>query len=211
MTVPQWRRFADAAAQRYGAPSGDYEQLWQWSVDNPARFWRAVWDYFDIRSRGGGPGDGDAAVLANARMPGAQWFEGVELNYVDGVLRHAHLAGPAIVGIDETGARTEISWADLPGRIGAVAAELRRLDVQRGDTVAAYLPDVADAMVACLATASLGAVWSSCGQDYAPEGASSRLSQLGPKVLFSADGYQFNGQWIDKRDHTTELRGAAAG
>ncbi|MFZ0834758.1 MAG: acetyl-coenzyme A synthetase N-terminal domain-containing protein, partial [Mycobacterium sp.] len=91
---PQWRRFAGFAA-RYGAPSGGYEQLWQWSVDNTATFWRAVWEYFDVPSRGGGPADADAGVLANASMPGAQWFPGVELNYVDMVLRHAHRSGPA--------------------------------------------------------------------------------------------------------------------
>ena len=207
MTEPQWRRFASTAAWRQGSPSGDYGQLWQWSVDNPARFWRAVWEYFDVPSQGTRPGEGDAGILADASMPGAQWFPGVELNYVDLVLRHRHQAGAAIVGIDEQDTRTEIGWHELPGRIGAVAAELRRIGVTEGDTVAAYLPDVADAMVAFLAAASLGAIWSSCGQDYAPEGAASRLSQLNPKVLFSADGYQLNGRWIDKRPHTAELRG----
>ncbi|MGB8501252.1 acetoacetate--CoA ligase, partial [Mycobacterium sp.] len=123
------------------------------------------------------------------------------------VLRHAHQEGAAVIGVDESGVRTEIGWDALPGQIGAVARELRRLGVTQGDTVAAYLPDVAEAMVAFLATASLGAVWSSCGQDYAPEGAAARLSQLRPKVLFSADGYQHNGRWIDKQAHTAELRG----
>lgn len=168
MTVPQWRRFAATAAARYGAPSGDYGDLWQWSVDNPARFWRAVWDYFDVGGGHNELADGDTAVLADASMPGAQWFPGVELNYVDLVLGHAHQDGPAIVGVDESGARTEISWSELPAQVGAIAAELRRLGVERGDTVAAYLPDVAEAMIAALATASLGAIWSSCGQDYAP-------------------------------------------
>jgi acetoacetyl-CoA synthetase len=206
MTVPEWRRFATAAAAGYGAPSGDYADLWQWSVDNPARFWRAVWDYFDVGPAGDGLGADDGAVLADASMPGAQWFPDVELNYVDLVLRHTGRERAAIVGVDESGARTEISWKELAGQVGALAAELRRLGVERGDTVAAYLPDVAEAMVAVLATASLGAIWSSCGQDYAPEGAAARLSQLGPKVLFSADGYHFNGRWIDKRAHTAELR-----
>jgi acetoacetyl-CoA synthetase len=196
---PHWHRFADAV----GAPR-DYAALWQWSVDNPARFWRAVWEFFDIQAIAG-PGDGDRAVLAEAVMPGAQWFPGVTLNYVDQVLRHGSRTGAAIVGIDEDGTRTTIDWSHLPGRIGAVAAELRRLGVGRGDHVGAYLPDVADAMVAFLATASLGAVWSGCGQDYAPQGAAARLGQLEPKVLFSCDGYRLNGRWIDKRSDTTEL------
>jgi acetoacetyl-CoA synthetase len=197
--MPQWYRFADSV----GAPR-DYAALWQWSVDNPARFWRAVWEFFDIQSTTA-PTDGDAGVLAEAVMPGAQWFPGVTLNYVDQVLRHRGRTGPAIVGIDEDGTRTTIDWPQLPGRIGAVAAELRRLGVGRGDYVGAYLPDVADAMIAFLATASLGAVWSGCGQDYAPQGAAARLGQLAPKVLFSCDGYRLNGRWIDKRSDTAEL------
>ncbi|MCX6484545.1 MAG: acetoacetate--CoA ligase [Mycobacterium sp.] len=197
--MPQWHRFADAV----GAPR-DYAVLWQWSVDNPARFWRAVWEFFEIQATAA-PAEGDAGVLAEAVMPGARWFPGVTLNYVDQVLRHRGRTGPAIVGVDEDGTQTTIDWPQLPGRIGAVAAELRRLGVGRGDYVGAYLPDVADAMVAFLATASLGAVWSGCGQDYAPQGAAARLGQLAPKVLFSCDGYRLNGRWIDKRSDTTEL------
>lgn len=200
---PRWHEFATAAAQ-YGAPSEDYNALWQWSVNNPARFWRAVWEFFDIPAVTG-PGPGDDDVLADRSMPGARWFPGVRLNYVDRILRHAGLPGPAIVGVDEDGTRTVIDWSALPGRVGAVAAELRRLGVGPGDGVVAYLPDIADAAVAFLAAAAVGAVWSSCGQDYAPEGAAARLGQLEPKVLFSTDGYQFNGRRIDKRADTAAL------
>lgn len=145
-------------------------------------------------------------MLADASMPGAHWFPGVTLNYVDQILRHTpSRTGAAIVGIDEDGSRTTIDWAELAGRVGAVAAELRRRGVGQGDTVAGYLPDVAEAMIAFLATAAIGAVWSACGQDYAPQGAASRLAQLKPKVLFSTDGYRLNGRWIDKRSDTAEL------
>ncbi|EHB54164.1 acetoacetyl-CoA synthase [Mycolicibacterium rhodesiae JS60] len=201
---PQWKQFAAITAARYGAPAGGYPELWQWSVDHPARFWRALWEHFDVHAEVG-PEPGDAGVLADATMPGALWFPGVRLNYVDQILRHTARTGAAIVGIDEDGTRTEIGWADLRGRVWAVAAELRRLGVQAGDRVAGYLPDVADAMVAFLATAAIGAVWSACGQDYAPQGAASRLAQLAPKVLFSADGYQLGGRWFDKRADTKEL------
>jgi acetoacetyl-CoA synthetase len=206
---PHWRRFALASAA-LGAPNGDYPALWQWSVEQPARFWRAVWEYFDILAATG-PGPGDGGVLAGGAMPGTQWFPGVTLNYVDQVLRHSARSGAAVVGIDEDGTRTTIDWAQLPGRVGAVAAQLRRLGVGPGDGVVAYLPDIAEAVVAFLATAAVGAVWSSCGQDYAPEGAAARLGQLAPKVLFSCDGYLFNGRWIDKRADTAALRGQLPG
>ncbi|AQT79264.1 acetoacetate--CoA ligase [Mycolicibacterium litorale] len=201
---PQWRRFARTTAAQHGAPDGGYPELWRWSVDHPAQFWRAVWEYFDVRADVG-PGPGDSAVLADASMPGAQWFPGVRLNYVEQILRHATRPGAAIVGVDEDGSRTEIGWAELEGRVGAVAAELRRLGVGPGDCVAGYLPDVAEAMVAFLATAAIGAVWSACGQDYAPQGAAARLAQLEPKALFSADGYRLGGRWIDKRADTQDL------
>ncbi|MBU3752046.1 MAG: acetoacetate--CoA ligase, partial [Mycobacterium sp.] len=170
----------------------------------PARFWRAVREFFDIPAAVG-PGAGDEAVLADATMPGARWFPGVRLNYVDQVMRHSDLPGTAIVGVDEDGTRTVIEWSTLPGRVGAVAAELRRLGVGPGDGVVGYLPDVPEAAVAFLATAAVGAVWSSCGQDYAPTGAAARLGQLKPKVLFSAGGYRFAGRWIDKHADTAEL------
>lgn len=173
-------------------------------MDHPARFWRAVWEYFDVPAVVG-PGPGDDAVLADPVMPGARWFPGVALNYVDAVLRHAALPGPALIGIDEAGTRTTIDWADLPGRVGALAAELRRLGVGPGDRVAAYLPDIPEAAVAFLATAAVGAVWSSCGQDYAPAGAAARLGQLAPTVLFGAEGYQLGGRWLDKRADTRAL------
>ena len=173
-------------------------------MQRPARFWRAVWEFFDIPAAAG-PADGDAAILADPAMPGARWFPGVRLNYVEQVLRHRGRPGAAVIGIDEDGARTQIGWSQLPGRVGALAAELRRLGVGPGDRVAAYLPDVPEAVIAFLATAAIGAVWSACGQDYAPEGAAARLGQLAPAVLISCGGYRYGGRWIDKRGDTEEL------
>jgi acetoacetyl-CoA synthetase len=153
------QRFAGEATERHRAPDGNYAALWQWSVDHEPRFWRAVREFFEVQARDGtAPSPGDAGVLINTKMPKAQWFPGVKLNYVDQVLRHADRPGPAIIGVDESGDRTEIAWRDLPSQVGAVANELRRRGVGRGDTVAPYLPDIPQATVAFLATAVLGAI-----------------------------------------------------
>lgn len=192
-------RFVRQASQLAGRDLGTYDALWQWSIDDLPAFWRAVWDYYELSELAAEPlGPRPEDVLADATMPGAQWFPSVSLNYVDQVLRHADLPGAAIVGIDEAGERTEISWGALPGQVASVAAQLRALGVGAGDVVAAYLPDIPEAVIAFLATASIGAVFSGCGADYAPDGAAGRMAQLSPRVLFTADGYRYNGKPIDK-------------
>ncbi len=193
---------------RFETDTDYYGDLWSWSVEHPARFWRAVWEFFDLDALAAEPlGPGDEAVLADDRMPGAVWFPGMRLNYVDQILRHAALPGAAIVGIDEAGDRSEIAWAELPAQVAGLAATLRARGVGSGDVVAAYLPDIPEAVIAFLATASLGAIWSGCGQDYAPQGAADRLGQLAPKVLFTAAGYRYNGKVVDKRADSAELAG----
>ncbi|ALG83852.1 acetoacetate--CoA ligase [Gordonia phthalatica] len=206
MTV--FDRFAEKLSERTGTSLTSYNGVWQYSVDDLPGFWRTVWEFFALDEIAETPlADGDAAVLADATMPGAVWFPDIELNYADAILRHADLPGEAIVGLDEDGNRVAVSWAELPVRVGAVAHAMRELGVGRGDVVSAYLPDIPEAVIAFLATASLGAVWSGCGQDYAPEGAAGRLAQLEPKVLFSAAGYRYNGKDIDKVADSVELAG----
>ncbi|QRY63114.1 acetoacetate--CoA ligase [Gordonia sp. PDNC005] len=208
MTDSQIARFAETYGARVGRDLTEYDALWEQSVADLPGFWRAVWDHFALDSVATAPlAGGDDAVLADRAMPGARWFPGVELNYVDAVLAHAGLDGAAIVGITEDGTRTEISWAELPGLVGAVAHTLAEAGVGRGDVVAAYLPDVPETVIAFLATASLGALWSGCGQDYAPEGAAGRMAQLSPKALFSSSGYRYNGKDVDKRADSAELAG----
>ncbi|MGW0452550.1 acetoacetate--CoA ligase [Gordonia sputi] len=190
----------DRFAKTVGVAPGDYDALHRFSVDEPDRFWGAVWDFFDLGERTG-------PVLASRTMPGAQWFPEVHLNYVNRVMRWSSLPGDAIVGVSDDGKRVAIGWSELPARVSATAELLREKGVGVGDTVAAYLPDEPFAVIAFLATASLGAIWSGCGQDYAPEGAASRLAQLKPKVLFASDGYHFGDKHVDKRADTAELAG----
>ncbi|MFF4585545.1 acetoacetate--CoA ligase [Streptomyces sp. NPDC001388] len=178
----------------------DYAALHRWSVTDLEGFWSAVWEYFDV----------DAAtpyeqVLAEERMPGARWFTGATLNYTRHALRHLGDDRPAIVALDETGAGHEVSGEQLRAQVASVAATLRDLGVGRGDRVVGYLPNTPHAVVAFLAAAGLGAVWSVCGQDYAPTAAADRFAQLEPTVLVAADGYLFNGTVHDRRPAVREL------
>ncbi|MBF6274024.1 MULTISPECIES: acetoacetate--CoA ligase [Nocardia] len=211
MTQPQWEpdardletaRVADFArfvGARTGREFDDYHSLWEWSITDLAGFWGALWEYFEL---GGAP----ATVLASTEMPGAQWFPGQLLNYVDQIARHARTDRPAIVYAGEQGGLTEISWAELLGRTASFAATLRELGVGLGDRVVGYLPNIPEAVIAFLGAASIGAVWSACGQDYSAKAALDRLGQLEPAVLVTADGYHFGGKTHDKRDDIAALR-----
>ncbi|MFE7419920.1 acetoacetate--CoA ligase [Rhodococcus sp. NPDC057529] len=192
--------FAHFAAARTGAAYPDYHDLWKFSVGEPSAFWSAVWDFFDIAA------DGDTGeVLTDASMPGARWFPGTRLNYTEHALRHGDSPEAAVVSISEDGVTTEISWAQLRRQVAAVAAWLRGQGVGVGDRVVGYLPNTVHAVVAFLATAGIGAVWSACGQDYGASGAASRFAQLDPVILFAADGYRWNGRVHDRRGDVAEL------
>ncbi|PSR67883.1 acetoacetate--CoA ligase [Nocardia sp. MDA0666] len=211
MTQPQWEPdagdvetarvtdFARFVGARTGREFADYHSLWEWSITDLAGFWGALWEYFEL-------GDAPGTVLASSDMPGAQWFPGQLLNYVDQIARHARTDRPAIVYAGEQGGLTEISWAELLGRAASFAATLRELGVGPGDRVVGYLPNIPEAVIAFLGTAAIGAVWSACGQDYSAKAALDRLGQLEPAVLVTADGYHFGGKQHDKRDDIAALR-----
>lgn len=186
-------------AARQGFAPPDYEALWQWSVDHLDDFWAAVWDTFDVRASAP-----YAQVLTTRAMPGARWFPGARLNLVDQVLRWTGQA-PALVAAGEQGEPYEVSRDELRGLVGALAATLRGLGVQQGDRVVGYLPNAPEAVVALLACASLGAVWSGCAPDIGPQSAVDRFGQLDPVVLLAADGYRFGGKDRDRTAAVGEL------
>jgi acetoacetyl-CoA synthetase len=191
IAAAQLTRFHAFARER-GAPAGDYAALWQWSVDEPAVFWAAVFDFTGvIAERGAGPvlRDGDL-------MPGATWFEGTRLNFAENLLRKTG-AGPAIIARDERGRRRELSWDELRSEVARIADGLREAGVGVGDRVAGFLPNIPEAVVAMLATSSLGATWSSCSPDFGIRGVLDRFGQIEPKVLFTADGYFYGGKTLD--------------
>src|SRR6476619_3529325 len=193
--------FASWVEREYSVSVPDYHSLWRWSVEHLDDFWRSVWDYFGLRSA-----TPVGEVLAQDRMPGAVWFPGVRLNYVDQVLRNERSDRPAIVYSGETAAEdVTMSWAELRRQAGALAATLRANGVGPGDRVVGYLPNIPETVVAFLATASLGAIWAACGQDYAVAAAHARFEQLEPAALITADGYYFNGKCRDNTANAANL------
>jgi acetoacetyl-CoA synthetase len=172
-----------------------YDELWCWSVEDVDGFWRSIWDFFEVRA------DGErGAALAGREMPGAQWFPGTSLNYAEHVFAGKDDAETAILHASELRELGELSWGELRAQVGAVAAGLRALGVERGDRVVAYLPNIPEAIVAFLATASIGATWSSCSPDFGPGSVIDRFAQIEPKVLFAVDGYRYGGKDFDRRD-----------
>ncbi len=172
-----------------------YEELWEWSVTDLDAFWASIWEYCGVEAS-----KPYTTVLSERRMPGAKWFEGAELNYAEHALRHAkdRPDEPAVLYRSETRPLGELSWRELEGRVAAVAAGLRSLGVVRGDRVAAYLPNSPEAVVAFLAVASIGAVWSSCSPDFGPGSVVDRFAQIEPKILFAVDGYSYGGKEFDR-------------
>jgi acetoacetyl-CoA synthetase len=188
-----------------GRSFAGYEELRAWSVTELEAFWESVWRYFDVRSHAP-----YQTVLEARTMPGARWFPGAQLNYAEHALRFADDDRPALVAIGEEGAPEEISWRELRGLVGSVAAGLQERGIARGDVVAGYLPNCPEATIAYLACASIGAIWSSCAPDLEPEGALDRLAQLRPAALIAADGYRFGGRDHDRREAVAALVAALA-
>ncbi|GAA2828599.1 acetoacetate--CoA ligase [Kitasatospora paracochleata] len=216
------------AAEHHGAPAAPlaptaddteaaarYADLHRWSTEDLSRFWTAVTEWFDVRFTGE---DGTAdrvqrptTVLADAAMPGAVWYPGVRLNYAEHALRYAedpaHADKPAILHLDET-TETPVAttWAELRRQVGSLAAALRAQGIGPGDRVGAYLPNIPQAAVALLATAAVGAIWTSCAPDFGARSVLDRLQQIEPAVLFAVDGYHYGGKDHDRTEVVAELR-----
>jgi len=177
--------------------------LWEWSVDDIEGFWRLMFKEGAIATTP----DSLETLRHGERMPGAVWFPGIELNFAENLLRRRD-AGPAIIFRGENGSRRELSWAELCDQVAALAASLKADGVHRGDRVAGYLPNAPEAVIGMLATASLGAVWSSCSPDFGISGVLDRFGQIEPKVMLTVDGYHYAGKRVDIRHKVQEIAGA---
>lgn len=204
---PQIRRYERFLRETRGLAFERYEDLWQWSITELDTFWLSLWEFFELHSA-----TPFERALVDDRMPGARWFEGATLNLADQALRHAETSTerPAIVWSTETmlarGELAELGWPELRDQVGAFAAALRALGVQRGDRVVAYMPNIPQTAIAFLAAASLGAVWSVCSPDMGAMAVLDRFRQIEPSVLIAVDGYVYGGQAVDRRPLLGELR-----
>ncbi len=185
-----------AAMTRFMREQGHetYEDLWRWSVEDVDAFWASIWDFFGVRG-------GYDAVLGSRDMPGAEWFPGARVNYAEHLLRDRGRDGEtAIVHRSELRTTAEITWGELREQVERCATGLRRLGVGEGDRVVAYLPNVPETIVAFLATASLGAIWSSAAPEFGQRSVIDRFAQIEPKVLLTIDGYRYGGRDFDRRE-----------
>ena len=171
----------------------DYHELWNWSVDDLEGFWGAVWEFFGVDG-------GYDQVLGSRAMPGAEWFPGAQVSYPEHLFRGKDPDALAIIHASELREQADLTWGELREQVARIAGGLRALGVGPGDRVAAYIPNIPEAVAAFLATASLGAVWSSCSPDFGARSVIDRFAQIEPKVLLAVDGYRYNGRDFDRTD-----------
>ncbi len=193
-------RYAQWLNDTHPEIGSDYQRLWQWSTEDLSGFWRSIWEYFDVL------GEGDTAhVLDDPSMPGARWFPHARLNYAENMLR-----GPddqiVVTAMSQTRDTITMTRGELRDRVARAAAGLRRLGVGPGDRVAAYLPNIPEAVTAMLATASVGAIWAVCAPELGTDSVLDRLQQLEPTVLITIDGYRYGAKSIDRRHEIAAIR-----
>lgn len=186
--------------RQYQLTFDDYETLWKWSIENPADFWKSIWEFFEIKSY-----TPYKEVMSKDPMPHTQWFDGATLNYAEHIFRNKTDQYPAILFASERQALTKISWAELEKQTAALQQFFIQMDIKPGDRVAAYIPNIPQATIGLLATTSLGAVWSSCSPDFGAGSVLDRFQQIKPKILIAVDGYSYNGKLYDRMEVVREI------
>ncbi|MEI7743046.1 MAG: AMP-binding protein [Chloroflexota bacterium] len=198
-------RFLAAVERDLGRTFTGYDDAWRWSVEDPGAFWVAVWTFFEATT-----GLPPAPALASASMPGATWFPGAALNWAERVLAMPGRSGSdeVVVGVSQTRDRVALTADELRDAVARCRAGLIRLGVRRGDRVAAYLPNIPETVIAVLATASLGATWTSCAPEFGTRAVVDRLAQVEPVVLLAVDGYRYGDRPIDRAAEVAAIRAA---
>lgn len=194
VAATQLTAFRREIETRHGVAVPDFAALHRWSIENRAAFWKAVWDFCGVVGE-----RGERDVVSADAMPGARWFPDARLNFAENLLRRRD-GTPALVSRDERGVRRTLTWSALYDEVSRVSQALRDAGVRSGERVAGYLPNGSEAIVAMLAAASLGAIWSSCSPDFGVQGVLDRFGQIEPRVLFSCDGYAYAGKNHELRE-----------
>lgn len=187
------KKFETWLKETRGLRFENYAALWAWSVQNVAEFWACIWEYFDIISH-----TPYTEVLSGDEMPHVKWFEGATLNYAEHIFRHKNDGQPALIFQEERQPAMEISWKTLEAQVYTLQQYLLAKGVTQGDRIAAYLPNIPEAIVAFLAVNSIGAIWSCCSPDFGVNTVIDRFSQIEPTFFIAADGYQYNGKSFDR-------------
>jgi acetoacetyl-CoA synthetase len=197
-------RYLDWLKEERGIDHAGYDELWRWSVDDLEGFWGSLWDFFEIRAH-----TPYERVLGSREMPGAEWFTGSRLNYAEHMVgRDEDTDQVAVLARSQTRADFDLTFGELREQVARARAGLKRLGIGPGDRVVAYLPNVPEALVAFLATASLGAIWATCAPEFGPRSVIDRFGQLEPKLLLAIAGYTYGEKPIDRRAEVAEIRDA---
>ena len=192
--------FTQFVAERYGVKANSYAELHNWSCTDREQFWQAIWQFCGVV----GSTQGDTILIGRERMPGARWFPDARLNFAENLLRQRD-DSTALVFWGEEQLKSQITWGELYAEVSRLAQALRAQGVKPGDRVAAYLPNLPGAVIGMLATASIGAVWSSCSPDFGVQGVLDRFGQIKPKVLLAVDGYFHLGKTVDVLARVAEI------
>ena len=202
--TPSAERAEEASIARFARAvgrEGGYDELWRWSVEDLEGFWAAVWEFFDVQAS-----TPYERVLGRREMPGAQWFPGSRLSYAEHFFRGRDDDAVAIRHASELRELSQWTWGELREQTARIAAGLRALGVGPGDRVAAYMPNIPETIAAFLATASIGAVWSSAAPEFGARSVIDRFAQIEPKVLIAVDGYRYGGKDFDRREVVAGLQ-----
>lgn len=197
------KKFEQWLSAEKGLVFANYDALWRWSVEEVAAFWEAVWQYFEIKSH-----QPYASVLSGDSMPDVRWFEGATLNYAEHIFRQKSDDRPALIFQSERQPALAISWVELEAKVAAFQQYLKAQGIGKGDRVAAYLPNIPEAIIAFLAVNAMGAIWSCCSPDFGVNTVIDRFSQIEPGLFIAADGYQYNGKPFDRLDEICQIRDA---
>src|SRR5258705_20938 len=193
-------RFARQAIRDWKLGFNDYPAFYRWTIEHPEQFWDSLWKFASVRASTKG-----ARVLVNGdRMPGARWYPEARLNFAENLLRRRD-ASTAMVFWGEDKVKRRLTHRELYEQVSRIAQGLRALGVKPGDRIAAYLPNMPEAVSTMLAAASVGATFSTCSPDFGVRGVLDRFGQIAPTVLFAADGYFYNGKQIDSLERVREV------